>query len=146
MDGGARRRLDRDDLLRLQFQEVEVAVGEGCMGTRPGGGTAEGVLGEAEKGCRPLSSDCQLSDLGAGSPAGSPNLGRPVVPSCLISLLLPGLGQRQPSTVASQVRLLTLTVLLRLSSLSLPAVPSAGKLLLQSPHVGTSSSFRDEPG
>ena len=116
------------------------------MGTRPGGGTAEGVLGEAEKWCRPLSTDCQVSDLGAGSPTGSPSLGRPVVLSCLISLLLPGRGQRQPLAVASRVRLLTLTVLLRPSSLSLPAVPSAGKLLLQSPHIVTSLSFRDESG
>ncbi|XP_055274661.1 testis-expressed protein 22 isoform X1 [Moschus berezovskii] len=130
VDGGAGRRLDKDDVLHLQFQEVGVAVGERCVGTRPGGGTAEGVLGRQGRGADP-SSDCQFSDLGAGSPR-APAL-------AALSYPLPPPSAAFP--LRPRQRALTLTVLLRPSSLSLSAESSAGRLLLQSPHVGTSSSF-----
>lgn len=106
--------------------------GEGCMGTRPRGSTAEGSWGR-QKGCRPLSSDCQVSDLGPGSP-----LGPLPWPPCGTLLPLPSAAPRPRA--ASAVRWpLRLCLLLRLSccssSLPLPAVPWQ-KLLLSLPTSG----------
>lgn len=72
-----------------------VAMGRGAWRRGREAAQRRGSWGRQRRGVRP-----RFSDLGAGSPAGSPNLGRPVVPSCLFPLLLPALGQRQPLAIA----------------------------------------------
>lgn len=60
-----------------------------------------GASGAVGKGCRPLSADSQLSDLGAQSPCSVPHtLAAPPVSSCFFPPLLPALGRCQPLAVA----------------------------------------------
>lgn len=131
---------DRGDLLPLQFQEVG-AVGRGAWGRGREAAHSRGVLGEAEKGCRPLSSGLPgFLTWGQGVPLG-PLPWPPCRTLLPLPLLPPPLGT-QPLWPRGCACSPDCPVARPFSAP--PCCALAGKLLLQSPHVGTSSFFWDE--
>lgn len=133
----------------MQFQEVGVAVREGCMGTRPRGSTAEGSWGRQRRGADPSPQTARFLTWGQGVP-----LGPLPWPPCGTLLPLPSAAPRPraasavgwPRGCACSLRLSCCS-----SSLPLPAVPwqgsSSSSLPTSGPRrlSGTSRADRGRP-